>query len=218
MATRPRSALRVLALSLAVALLVQAALAGLAAAQPEATPAPDGATPTTDGGFFDPNPVAATPRADGPGRAVPLLPADHVAPDEPHLPYNSSPPTSGPHWPVWAEWGVYDEPLPDELLVHNLEHGGVVLHYRCDCPEAIAVLERFADPATGYPVLVIAAPNPDMEAEVAFTAWGRIQHLPAARVTPDVVRAFVEAYADQGPEKIHTEELAAWRASDAPKP
>lgn len=189
------------------------------AAQTAATPVTDRGTPTTStGGFFEPNPDAATPVSDGPGRAVPLLAADHVSPGDPHPPYNSSPPTSGPHWPVWAEWGVYDEPLPDELQVHNLEHGGVMLQYRCDCPEAIAILERFADPATGYPVLLIAAPYPAMEPDIALTAWGRIQELTAADVTPDAVRAFVDAHVDAGPEQIHTQELTEWRESNAPKP
>jgi hypothetical protein len=153
-----------------------------------------------------------------PGRAVPLLDPIHVEPGEPHEPYNSTPPTSGPHWATTAAWGVYDEPVPDEVQVHNLEHGGVILQYSCDCPEAIDILEQFASPAVGYPVLVITAPYPDMEADVALTAWGRILELSAEEVTADVVREFVEAFIDQGPERIHTEELEAWRESDAPKP
>lgn len=208
---------RSLAGALGAALLGLGAVAAVAGAQPGSTPA--AGTPTAGGSSFDPNAAVATPVArPGPGREVAVLNADHVLPDEPHAPYNSVPPTSGQHWPIWAEWGVYDEPIPDEVQVHNLEHGGVVLQYRCSCPEAVAILERFADARTGYPVLVIAAPYPGMEAEVAFTAWGRIQELAGDEVTPETVRAFVEAFVDQGPEKIHTTELAAWRESDAPKP
>lgn len=40
----------------------------------------------------------------------------------------SLPPTSGPHNPVWAEWGIYDAPVPAQFQVHNLEHGGVIVH------------------------------------------------------------------------------------------
>lgn len=51
--------------------------------------------------------------------------------------YNQHPPASGPHLssgpPVTAPVspGFYDEALPTERWLHNLEHGGVVLLYDC---------------------------------------------------------------------------------------
>lgn len=45
--------------------------------------------------------------------------------------YNSNPPTSGPHYADWIRAGVYDEPKDDRNLVHSLEHGYVVMSYRC---------------------------------------------------------------------------------------
>ena len=51
--------------------------------------------------------------------------------DEPHAPYNSSPPSSGPHFGATAQWGVNEEILPAELFVHNLEDGGVILMHNC---------------------------------------------------------------------------------------
>jgi hypothetical protein len=38
----------------------------------------------------------------------------------------SFPPSSGRHYADWAPFGVYDEPVPDGNVIHNLEHGGVV--------------------------------------------------------------------------------------------
>ncbi len=46
-------------------------------------------------------------------------PADHV--------YVENPPASGPHYPVWASYGVAEEPLERGQWVHNLEHGAIVL-------------------------------------------------------------------------------------------
>lgn len=46
--------------------------------------------------------------------------------------YNSNPPTSGKHFPVWAKPGVYDRVLSDGYLIHSLEHGYIVISYRCD--------------------------------------------------------------------------------------
>ena len=38
---------------------------------------------------------------------------DHIQTvTEPHPPYNSDPPTSGPHLPYIAPWGIHTEPIP----------------------------------------------------------------------------------------------------------
>ena len=164
--------------------------------------------------------VAADRSDELPGEAVPIIGAaqQHIAPGQEHAPYATTPPTFGPHFGNWAPWGVHREPIPDGNQIHNLEHGGVMLQYSCACPKVVELLETFADPVTGYPVLVIAAPYPDMEADVALTSWGWILELSEDEVTADVVREFIEAFVDRGPEKIQTAELAAWRIGDAPKP
>src|SRR5690606_14137792 len=46
-----------------------------------------------------------------------------------HSEYNSDPPTSDWHVGSIASWGAYDYVVPDELLLHNMEDGGVVLWY-----------------------------------------------------------------------------------------
>ena len=57
--------------------------------------------------------------------------------------------TTRPHRPTdlrnsdkTPDSGVHDRPIPDELQVHNLEHGGVLLEYPCARPATIEVLER----------------------------------------------------------------------------
>jgi len=57
--------------------------------------------------------------------------ADHVN-DIAGVNYNSNPPTSGPHFPVWAKRGAYTQVLSDGYLIHSLEHGYVVISYNCD--------------------------------------------------------------------------------------
>jgi Protein of unknown function (DUF3105) len=62
-------------------------------------------------------------------------------------PYSSLPATSGPHWDPSgiANWGVYTTPQNESQLVHNLEHGGIVIWYdpqRLDA-DGIAQLEQF---------------------------------------------------------------------------
>jgi hypothetical protein len=44
----------------------------------------------------------------------------------------SNPPSSGPHYPRWAAYRRYDVPIPRGFSIHDLEHGGIVISYRCD--------------------------------------------------------------------------------------
>lgn len=66
-----------------------------------------------------------------PGTAYQIQGREHITVGASHLPYNSNPPTSGPHYDNAAPWGIYDHELPDEQLIHNLEHGGVWISYDC---------------------------------------------------------------------------------------
>ena len=49
--------------------------------------------------------------------------------DQEHAAYKTDPPTSGAHYIQPAAWGTSESEIPDEQLVHNLEHGGVVITY-----------------------------------------------------------------------------------------
>jgi hypothetical protein len=112
--------------------------------------------------------------ADLPGVKVPDQGNQHVTlPGEPHVPYNSDPPTSGPHLPYLAPWGVHTAPIAKELQVHNLEDGGVALQYNCPsgCPELV---EKLAAIVRQYPTQVLLAPYPGMKHRLALTAWTRL--------------------------------------------
>lgn len=62
----------------------------------------------------------------------PLLASPHV-PEGTVVDYNSNPPSSGPHYPIWANFGEYPAPVQAGYLVHDLEHGAVLLLYKpCD--------------------------------------------------------------------------------------
>lgn len=126
-----------------------------------------------------------------PGRGVPTLGNQHLSAVEiPHVPYNTRPPTSGPHLPTLARWGIHSQPIPDALQVHNLEDGGVLVQYNCrDCDELIAQLKTIV---SRYPDKVILAPYPNMDTRMALTAWGRIDTF-ADVDEPRIVR-FIDAY------------------------
>jgi Protein of unknown function (DUF3105) len=113
--------------------------------------------------------------ADLPGEKFPDLGNEHIqTASEAHTPYNSEPPTSGPHLPYIAPWGVHTRPIPPELQVHNLEDGGVMVQYNCACPELVDKLRAVV---TRYDKHVILAPYPAMKSRIALTAWTRLERL-----------------------------------------
>jgi hypothetical protein len=110
--------------------------------------------------------------ADLPGERFPDLGNLHIqTTSDPHAPYNSEPPTSGPHLPYIAPWGVHTRPIPNELQVHNLEDGGVVVQYNCTCPELVDKLRGIV---SRYDRFVVLAPYPGMKTRIALTAWTRL--------------------------------------------
>jgi hypothetical protein len=126
-----------------------------------------------------------------PGTFVPSLGNEHIPTAEsPHVPYNSNPPTSGPHLPYIAPWGIHTRPIPRELQVHNLEDGGVVINYKPECADR--VLPALQTTVKRYPDHVLLAPYPDLDACIALTAWSRIDKLEA--LDERRVTRFIEAY------------------------
>lgn len=71
-----------------------------------------------------------------PGEAAPDLGREHVT-DIAGVEYSSNPPSSGPHFAIWAKKGVYDRLISDGYFIHSLEHGYVVISYDCTKPLAV---------------------------------------------------------------------------------
>ena len=59
--------------------------------------------------------------------------------------HSTTPPASGPHWPATAECGIHDEELPDELIVHNMEHGHVVISYNLPDLDEVRSLKELVE-------------------------------------------------------------------------
>ena len=76
-----------------------------------------------------------------PGEKLPDLGREHIEIGK-EAAYNSNPPTSGSHYVDWVRAGVYTEPKDDRNLVHSLEHGYVVMHYKCDLPVILEGAQR----------------------------------------------------------------------------
>lgn len=125
-----------------------------------------------------------------PGTSVEDQGNTHIATEAtPHVAYKTDPPTSGPHLPYIAPWGVHTRPIPPELQVHNLEDGGVIVQYSCECPDVVA---RLSEMVRRYDRYVILAPYPSMKTRIALTAWTRIDTMD--QLDEGRVRRFIDAY------------------------
>lgn len=120
-----------------------------------------------------------------------------------HAAYNSNPPTSGPHVGSTAPSGVLTSPLPDELTVHNLEHGFVIIHYRADLDaNTVSQLTDEARTLQAMNSCVILLPRAadKMPSPIALTAWNNrmeLQSFDASSIT-----AFFKQRVGRGPEQI----------------
>src|SRR5262249_51868228 len=91
---------------------------------------------------------------------------------------------------------VHTRPIQLELQVHNLEDGGVVVQYNCECPELVERLKKIVQ---GYDKQVILAPYPSMKSRIALTAWTRIDTFDD--FDERRVRRFIDSYRGIAPHR-----------------
>jgi hypothetical protein len=86
---------------------------------------------------------------------------------KPH--WSTFPPSAGGHYRLWATWGFYRTPVNPAMVVHNEEHGGVVIWWGSDVPKAtVDQLESFYDQQR---VAVFGTPIAGLGGKIALTAW-----------------------------------------------
>lgn len=111
-----------------------------------------------------------------PGTAIEIMDSPHISPAAAgSVEHNSVPPTSGPHYAFTISPGSYEEPVPEGLIVHALEHGHIAIQYAPGTPDReVAGLRRIAK---RYGNDVVLAPYPPLPQGIALTAWGRLRVL-----------------------------------------
>ena len=138
-----------------------------------------------------------------PGVALADLGNLHVEVGDEHEPYNSSPPTSGPHYGFGiAPANIYEEQIEDELQVHSLEDAHVMVQYDCGdegCPELVDQLSGVVGPAildgkrvALAPYAPILHPETGTAHRIALTAWTRIDVFDV--FDEERVEKFIRAY------------------------
>jgi hypothetical protein len=124
--------------------------------------------------------------------------------------YNTNPPTSGRHYEIPAEDGIYGQAPQDEALVHTMEHGRVIIWVKPSLPEKQrADIRALVD---DDPYQMVLVPRRNMPYAVAATAWngdpapgGTARMLLCDEVnekTFDALQAFRDEHRSKGPEPI----------------
>ncbi len=116
--------------------------------------------------------------------------------------YSTSPPTSGDHWKLPARCGFYEEGLPDEQIVHNLEHGNIVVSYNLSSDEKVDQLKDALD-GIGLSSIwgVTRSYDKIPSGTISLAAWGVMDTM--EEVDSERINTFFETYSGAlGPERI----------------
>lgn len=126
------------------------------------------------------------------------------------LDFATHPPTGGTHYGTWAAYQTYAEAVPWGFLVHSMEHGAVVLAYRCDgdCTAVRDGLQAIIDERPVDPLCashasdrrLILVPDPELEWPIAVVAWERL-YLATCLDAPSI-RTFIDDAYGHGREDL----------------
>jgi hypothetical protein len=136
--------------------------------------------------------------------------ATHTTSLDERVKYKTNPPTTGRHYEIPAQDGIYGDAPQDEELVHGMEHGRVIIWAKPSLPEdQRANLRALVD---DDPYQMFLVPRSKMPYAVAATAWnadpqpgGTGRMLLCKTVndkTYDALAAFRDEHRSQGPEPI----------------
>lgn len=123
--------------------------------------------------------------------------AGHIAKNASHPAYRSNPPTSGPHWTGVAGPGIKYEIVPDELILHSMEHGAAVVWYRDGLESSeIDKIKTAFNSASGKKIMLA---RKDLDVPVALTSWNYLLKLDI--IDKAKIKEFIETNNDRAPEK-----------------
>jgi hypothetical protein len=114
--------------------------------------------------------------------------------------YSVSPPVGGDHNATWMNCGVYNQPVPNERAVHNLEHGAVWITYQPSLPKSeldqlyafFARQKVISAPGGGSSRYMDITPYPGLPSPIVVTSWGFQLRLTSA--TDPRLQQFVDKF------------------------
>jgi hypothetical protein len=159
--------------------------------------------------LFPARPLSAQEACQAPAAAQhDIEPATHI-PNCSQPSFTHYPPTSGNHFPAWADFRTFKFVVNPGYYVHSLEHGAIVFLVNCktpgDCDADFARLQSIADAApqdslceSGTRNRIVIAEDTAMGSRFAALAWG--WSLESECIDSAAFAAFIKAHYAQGPE------------------
>lgn len=151
---------------------------------------------------------SAVAYVEGVGEKQEIMPSgDHVDlnadPLDDIVAYDSFPPTSGDHWSTPVRCGFYIQPVPDELVVHNMEHSNIVVSYNLTSQDDIdALADVYQDlPELWREHFTVVRPYGKIgDGEVALSTWGVLDKITDGVDRERILRFFEHYVGRLGPE------------------
>jgi hypothetical protein len=142
----------------------------------------------------------------GIGARQPDAGGTHIPDGQQGTGYTSVPATSGQHWNTATSpgaWGVYPTAQPQERMIHNLEHGGIVIWYQPAqlAPADLTALTQFVQQqitTERFKMVLVPWSGADFGHPIAVTAWNWLLYLDTADL--DAIRTFTDAHYGKAPE------------------
>jgi type IV secretory pathway VirB10-like protein len=132
-------------------------------------------------------------------------PAKHISLNATHPPYNSTPPTSGWHYPppiAPIDPGYYPPSTPQapEYVLHNLEHGEIAIWYKPTASQSM--ISDLQKAVNEQPTATVAVPYDQVPApyNIAITAWAHVEY--CGQVSKDAIDVFRKTFQGHGPEQV----------------
>jgi Protein of unknown function (DUF3105) len=139
-------------------------------------------------------------------KSAPATSRQHVTSLSAKVKYNTTPPSTGSHYYSPAIWDFYTTPAVPLQVVHNQEHGGVIIWWGDKVPQStIDQLHAFYNSS---PNGMLGTPYPSLGDKVALTAWtappgglgqGHVAVCPG--FDQQAFTAFRDTYRGRGPER-----------------
>jgi hypothetical protein len=127
--------------------------------------------------------------------------------------WSTDPPSAGGHWGAWAVWNFYYQAVNPRMIVHNEEHGGMIMWWgpKVSGADIDKMYAFYQDDPEG----MVGTPYPKLGNKIALTAWTGdpskyyqdgnygIGHIAiCSHYNAPAFKAFRDAYRGKGPEGI----------------
>lgn len=138
--------------------------------------------------------------------------SNHTGDPDKKVEYKNSPPHSGDHYDIPADWGLYDAQQNDVATTHNLEHGHIVISYKGLTDKQRDELYRHVRTNPFHLLVQPREPNP--KKGVYYMGW--TVQLYCKRPSAAALQHMIDNYRDQGPE-LFTQDAGGGDMGSGPK-